>query len=221
MKTSESIKTIAPALLAAQKKIGSASKDAVNPFFKSKYADLGSVMEACKQALNDNGISVLQPIGQVYEGGSTAVETVLLHESGEWISDTMTISAKQQNDPQSQGSAITYARRYSLQSMMFIPAEDDDAEATRTTTQKTTEKPTQTTTASSDGTKCPKCDGEMWDNRKNKINPKAPDYKCKNKECGGVIWHEHKEEVPTRDINADKVITANDESIDDLGLDQI
>jgi len=126
MKTSESIIKIAAALLAAQKKIGSASKDAVNPFFKSKYADLGAVMEACKEALNDNGISALQPVGTSEMG--TTVETILLHESGEWISDTMTVSVKQSNDPQAQGSAITYARRYSLQSMMFIPAEDDDGE---------------------------------------------------------------------------------------------
>jgi hypothetical protein len=127
MKTSTTIIKIAPALLAAQKEIGSASKDAVNPFFKSKYADLGSVMEACKEALNKNGITVLQPVGT--DGmGATLLETILLHESGEFMSDTMSVTVKQQNDPQAQGSAITYARRYSLQSMVFIPAEDDDAE---------------------------------------------------------------------------------------------
>ena len=120
MKTSESILKIAPALLKAQKKIGSAVKDSVNPFFKSKYADLGSVMEACKDALNENGITVLQPVG---EG---ILETVLLHESGEYISESMRIVSKSDNNPQEQGSAITYARRYSLQSLVFIPAEDDD-----------------------------------------------------------------------------------------------
>lgn len=136
MKTSESIVKIAPALLAAQKEIGSATKDVVNPFFKSKYADLGSVMEACKDALNKHGITVLQPVAHLSE--ATTVETILLHESGEFISDTMIVSVKQSNDPQAQGSAITYARRYSLQSMMFIPAEDDDGEsATRNTGQKT------------------------------------------------------------------------------------
>lgn len=126
MKTSDSIVKIAPALLAAQKEIGSATKEATNPFFKSKYADLGSVMEACKEALNKHGMTVLQPVGNSEQG--TTVETTLLHESGEFISDTMIVSAKQPNDPQAQGSAITYARRYSLQSMMFIPAEDDDGE---------------------------------------------------------------------------------------------
>ncbi len=131
MKTSDSIKTISPALLAAQKIIGGAKKGATNPFFHSKYADLGSVMEACKDALNENGITVLQPIGSDEQG--VYVETVLLHESGEWIADRMRIAPKSDTNPQDQGSAISYARRYSLQSMVFIPAEDDDGEqATRT-----------------------------------------------------------------------------------------
>lgn len=126
MKTSQSIIKIAPALLEAQKKIGAAKKGSVNPFFHSNYADLGSVMEACKDILNENGILVLQPIGSDENG--VYVETVLLHESGEYISDCMRIAPKSETNPQDQGSAISYARRYSLQSMVFIPAEDDDAE---------------------------------------------------------------------------------------------
>lgn len=126
MKTSESIIKIAPALLKAQKEIGFAVKGSVNPFFKSNYADLGAVMEACKQALNDAEIVVLQPIGTDEIG--VYVETVLLHSSGEWIADRMKIAPKTDTSPQDQGSAISYARRYSLQSMVFIPAEDDDAE---------------------------------------------------------------------------------------------
>lgn len=126
MTTSQTIIKIAPALLKAQKTIGAAKKDAKNPFFKSSYADLGAVMEACKEALNENGITVLQPVGRDEFGAY--VETMLLHESGEFITDRMPVVAKSQNDPQAQGSAVTYARRYSLQSMVFIPAEDDDAE---------------------------------------------------------------------------------------------
>jgi ERF superfamily len=124
MKTSDSIAKIAPAFLIAQKNIGAAVKDQKNPFFKSTYADLGSVMEACKEALNKNGIAVLQPVGM--EGEKTYVETILLHESGEYISDRMIVLLEKAT-PQGQGSAITYARRYALQSMCFIPAEDDDA----------------------------------------------------------------------------------------------
>lgn len=126
MKHSESIINISTALLASQKKIGVAKKGAENPFFHSKYADLGSVMQACKESLNDNGITVLQPIDSDEHG--VYVETTLLHESGEWISASMRISPKTDTNPQDQGSAISYARRYSLQSMVFIPAEDDDAE---------------------------------------------------------------------------------------------
>ena len=126
MTKSDSIIKIAPALLKAQKEIGAATKGATNPFFHSTYADLGSVMEACKVKLNENGISVLQQVGSDETG--VFVETVLLHESGEYIADRMRISVKQANDPQAQGSAITYARRYGLQSMVFIPSEDDDAE---------------------------------------------------------------------------------------------
>jgi len=125
MKTSESILKIAPAYLKAQKEIGAATKGKVNPFFHSNYADLGEVMETCKKALNDNGISVLQPVGYDLEGRGY-VETILLHESGEFFSDKMAITVKTANNPQDYGSAVTYARRYALQSMVFIPAEDDD-----------------------------------------------------------------------------------------------
>lgn len=120
MNKSDSIIKITTAYLKAQKEIGAAVKDSSNPFFKSKYADLGSVMEACKKALNDNGISVLQPVN------GDEVETILIHESGEWLSSNTKIVCKVSNDPQAYGSAITYARRYGLQSMVFIPAEDDD-----------------------------------------------------------------------------------------------
>lgn len=126
MKTSDSIANIASALVKAQKAIGAAKKGANNPFFHSKYADLGAVMEACKDALNENGIVILQPVG--FDEAGQYVETVLLHTSGEYLSDRMRLVAKTDNNPQDQGSAISYARRYSLQSMVFIPAEDDDAE---------------------------------------------------------------------------------------------
>lgn len=137
MTRSESITKLALALSKAQKNIGSAAKGSANPFFKSKYADLGSVMEACKEALNNEGITVLQPVTTTPEG-KHAVETVLLHESGESISSTMTLELTKTN-MQDLGSAISYARRYSLQSLVFIPAEDDDGEKsmTRTTTPTT------------------------------------------------------------------------------------
>lgn len=123
MRTSENITNISAALLSAQKKIEAVKKGAVNPYFKSTYADLPSVMEACKKPLNDNGVVILQPIIGDF------VETRLIHaDSGEWMSSRTRIVCKTDNDPQAYGSAITYARRYGLQSMVFLSAEDDDGE---------------------------------------------------------------------------------------------
>lgn len=123
MKTSPTITKISEALVKAQQKIGAAKKDAKNPFFHTMYADLGSVMEACKSAVNDEGITILQPTT------TTTVETILLHSSGEWLASETSIVCKEQSNPQALGSAITYARRYGLSSMLFIPSEDDDANA--------------------------------------------------------------------------------------------
>lgn len=126
MKTSESISKIAPALLKAQKAIKAALKDATNPHFKSKYADLSSVVDAVKGPLNDAGITFLQGVEDAENG--VAVETMLLHDSGEWLSSTIKIPASKQ-DAQGYGSATTYARRYGLQAMCGVPAEDDDGNA--------------------------------------------------------------------------------------------
>jgi len=164
MFTSPSIQNIAPAILKAQKEIGSAVKGSSNPFFKSKYADLGAVMEACKEAFNKNGISVLQPI-ETSDNGITYVDTILLHESGEYIKSSMKIAVKADNDPQAQGSAVSYARRYSLQSIAFIPAEDDDAETTRQAVIKEF-RPASNVTPTT--LKCSKC--------KTTVNDKVADF---------------------------------------------
>jgi hypothetical protein len=123
---SDSIKELALALHKAHTKIKAAIKDSANPFFKSKYADLSSVIEAVKQPLSDCGIVYVQGVEGV-EGG-VAVETMLLHVSGEWISSKLEIPASK-HDAQGYGSAITYGRRYGLQSMCGVPAEDDDGNA--------------------------------------------------------------------------------------------
>ena len=118
------MKQIASALLKAQKEMGTAIKDASNPFFKSKYADLNSIREACMPALNQNGIVVLQPT--IHLDGKNFVKTLLLHESGEFMECLTEIIYSKVNDAQSQGSGITYARRYGLQSFVNVGAEDDD-----------------------------------------------------------------------------------------------
>lgn len=118
------MKNIATALVKAQMEMGNAIKDATNPFFKSKYADLNSIREAVIPVLNNNGIVVLQPL--VNKEGKNFVRTVLMHESGEEIESFTEIVYSKQNDAQSQGSGITYARRYGLQSLVCVGAEDDD-----------------------------------------------------------------------------------------------
>jgi len=122
MNRSDSIAKIAPAFLKAQKEMNAVTKNSKNPFFKSDYADLNAVMEACKEPLNNNGISVLQPVN------SNHVETVLMHESGEWFSSETALIVKESNNPQSYGSSVSYARRYGLMSILGLPAEDDDGE---------------------------------------------------------------------------------------------
>jgi len=114
----------AKAFIAAQKEMSNAKKDASNPFLKNSYATLNSVREACIPALNANGIAVLQPIVQI--DGKNFVKTLLLHESGESMESLTEIVYSKQNDAQAQGSGITYARRYGLQSLVNIGAEDDD-----------------------------------------------------------------------------------------------
>lgn len=124
MKTSESLLKLAPSLLKAQKTITFASKDATNPHFKSKYADLESVIDAIKQHLNDNGITFIQTFSPS-ETSKLCLTTRLLHESGEWIEDTMTMPL-QKNDAQGYGSAATYSRRYALAAITGLYQSDDD-----------------------------------------------------------------------------------------------
>lgn len=121
------MKEIIAALLKAQKEMGNAKKDANNPFFKSKYADLNSVREAIMPHLSENKIVVLQPMVTI--DGNEYVKTLLLHESGESIESFTKILCKSQNDPQAYGSGVTYARRYGLQSLLSIGADDDDGNA--------------------------------------------------------------------------------------------
>lgn len=124
MKTSESISKIAPALLEAQKSITFASKDATNPHFKSKYADLETVVDAIKAPLNTNGIMFIQTFSPS-PAGFLCLTTRLMHISGEWLEDTLTMPL-QKNDAQGYGSAATYSRRYALAAITGLYQADDD-----------------------------------------------------------------------------------------------
>lgn len=119
---------IATALAKAQGQIEGAVKGKENPHFRSKYADLGAVWEACREHLTKNGISVIQRVARSAEG-ELAVTTTLLHASGQMVQDGGVPLLLSKQDMQGLGSAITYARRYGLMSMVGIAPEDDDGNA--------------------------------------------------------------------------------------------
>jgi hypothetical protein len=118
--------SLAKAFVAAQKATESVKKAATNPAFKSKYADLAHVVEGVIPALNAAGVGVLQ--FPTFDGQMVAVTTTLLHESGASVTSTLAMRPTK-NDPQGVGSAITYARRYSLLAMTGAAPEDDDGNA--------------------------------------------------------------------------------------------
>jgi len=118
---------IAPAFVAAQAEIGGVEKDSKNPAFKSRYASLEAVIDAAKPILIKHQLAFLQMPGALTEHG-LSVTTMILHESGQHISSTLTVPLAKR-DPQGAGSAITYACRYSLMAMLGMPPVDDDGEA--------------------------------------------------------------------------------------------
>ncbi len=149
MRTSEKIDLISTAIVKAQKEVKTAIKDSDNPFFTSKYADLTTVFFACKEALTNAQISVIQgcqcvsdvvlSCSETFVNSKTKTpETInsqnfgwclqmrLLHISGQWIEADYPLTSKDMNDPQKVGSSMTYARRYLLAAMVGIVTEDDD-----------------------------------------------------------------------------------------------
>ena len=126
MNKSDSIKNLAIAMSKAQSEMTGAAKSKTNPFFKAKYADLKAVIEAIKTPFANNELSYVQ--FPIEEGGRIGIETILMHSSGEWLSNSFTVQLTKQ-DAQGAGSAITYCRRYGLQAVAGIPSEDDDGNA--------------------------------------------------------------------------------------------
>lgn len=121
------MKQIAQAFVKAQKGFAPALKSSSNPHFKSRYADLAACVEAVIDALNSNGIALIQQTHECTDG--VIVETVLLHESGEQITGGKLHVPATKHDAQGHGSALTYARRYSLMATCGIAPEDDDGNA--------------------------------------------------------------------------------------------
>lgn len=124
MEHSESIINLAKALVSFQGKVKDPAKDKDNPFFKSKYVGLDSLLDAVRPVLSECGLGFIQsPSGN---GQDISITTLLMHTSGEWLqSDPFTLRATK-NDAQGTGSAVTYARRYSLSSILGVAWDDDD-----------------------------------------------------------------------------------------------
>ena len=135
MPQSESIKELATALSKVQGELTYAKKDSANPFFKSRYADLESVWDACRSLLAKNGLSVIQMPGNYFEGRMWLV-TKLCHTSGEWIEQEMSVPV-QKADAQGAGSALTYMRRYALAAFVGVVQADDDGNAASQQTKPT------------------------------------------------------------------------------------
>lgn len=121
---SDSLTDLAPALCAAQAKITPASKDAVNPHFKNKYASLQSIWDVARPVLSAHGLAVIQTFSES-DGDRMNIVTTIIHKSGQYFSGTLSMKP-QKADPQGIGSAITYGRRYALAAILGIVADDDD-----------------------------------------------------------------------------------------------
>lgn len=130
---SPELKDLAAALAKAQSQVKGAVKDSTNPHFKSKYADLASIVDACGDALSANGLSVVQFPG--YEAREdqfiATLTTMLLHTSGQWVREIAGAPVSKA-DAQGVGSVITYLRRYSLAAIARVAPEDDDGNAAKT-----------------------------------------------------------------------------------------
>ncbi len=158
---SDSIIKISVSLVKAQTSMGNATKTSSNPFFKNKYADLNAIREACLPALHENNICVLQPV--INKDGKNYVQTLLLHESGEFIGCETEIKTVKQNDPQAEGSGISYARRYGLQSLVCLGAEDDDGNKATEQPKKQQPKTGPVAVAKKDDTVVSYPDGKFFD----------------------------------------------------------
>jgi hypothetical protein len=126
METSEQINELIDALSKAQGSIVGAVKDSSNPFFKSSYADLASVIDADRVPLTENSLAIVQTVSTDNLG--VHITTMLAHKSGQWIRDTLTLTPKD-SSPQAVGSCITYGRRYGRAAIVGVAQIDDDGNA--------------------------------------------------------------------------------------------
>ncbi|MGE5313177.1 MAG: ERF family protein [Acidobacteriota bacterium] len=117
-------------LLQFQKRVGAIAKDSINPFFKSNYFDINKLIEVIKPILNEVGLVLLQPLATIPGTDRLAIKTLVVDsETGQTLVESEAV-LPENSDPQKMGSTITYFRRYAIQSLLFLQAEDDDANST-------------------------------------------------------------------------------------------
>jgi hypothetical protein len=124
MKTSDNVDKIFPAFVAFQAEMPPVPKDSINPHFRNKYASLGAITEATRPVLAKHGLAYTQ--GMAIVDGVQVMFTRIIHQSGQWMEDGGYALNPTKNDPQGMGSAVTYARRYTIGSTLGIITEDDD-----------------------------------------------------------------------------------------------
>ncbi len=153
MAQSEIINELAAALSKAQGEMQAAIKDKINPFFKSSYADLGSVWDAARPVLSKYGLCVMQTTEMTTDGSKIIMVTTLAHTSGQWVKSFLPLNPSK-NDSQGVGAAITYLRRYSLSAIVGVVCDDDDDGETAVgrgkQNQQNNQKPTQNNHPGSD-----------------------------------------------------------------------
>lgn len=124
---SETIGEVSSALVKARSEFTAVSKDSENPYFNSKYSDINSILGMIDPILSNHGLSIIQP--SIPSGDGVCIQTVLLHESGEYLASEGMLVPAAKNDPQGYGAAVTYTCRYALQSFFGLRSEDDDGNA--------------------------------------------------------------------------------------------
>lgn len=193
MNSSPTVSKLAMALADAHRAMPTLTKDGVNPHFKSRYLTLDGLLGAVRGPLLANGILLIQSANDSDDAGLSVV-TRLQHTSGEFIEGTVRMPLEKPT-PQAAGSALSYGRRYGLEAILGLTGtEDDDANGAEVhalngpAAKAQPPAPAARPAPDPKDPPCPKCAGKMWDNRVGKKNPKAPDYKCRDKACDGVIW---------------------------------
>lgn len=138
MNQSEQINELAASLSKAQGEMQAAIKDSINPFFKSKYADLGSVWDAARPVLSKHGLCIMQSTEML--GEKVVMSTILAHSSGQWVKSYLPLNPAK-NDSQGMGAAMTYLRRYSLSALVGVVCDEDDDGETAVGRGKVKEQP--------------------------------------------------------------------------------